>query len=289
MMAKRKLDICVLSDIHLGTYGCHAQELLDYLHQIDTDILVLNGDIIDAWQFKKKYFPKAHVSVLQHILQLSRNGTKVFYLAGNHDEFLRRHIPLQMESFYLDNKLILEVNGERLWFFHGDVFDASIQGSKWLAKIGGKGYDWLIRFNHIINTVLDRLNRPRMSLSKKVKKSVKQAAKFIQDYEKIAADHAIDQNYDRVICGHIHQPQIRTIHNQKGSVVYMNSGDWIENLSALEFIDNEWRIYRHQEDFDPGDLNIEEMRDSEAQEWDLKRKEIDISSILSTEHILHVL
>jgi UDP-2,3-diacylglucosamine pyrophosphatase LpxH len=289
MMAKRKLDICVLSDIHLGTYGCHAQELLEYLHQIETDILVLNGDIIDAWQFKKKYFPRTHVSVLQHILQLSRTGTKVFYLAGNHDEFLRRHIPLQMESFYLDNKLVLELNGERLWFFHGDVFDASIQGSKWLAKLGGKGYDWLIRINHLINTVLDQMNRPRMSLSKKVKDSVKQAAKFIRDYERIAAEHAIDQEYDRVICGHIHQPQIRTITSQKGSVVYMNSGDWIENLSALEFVENEWRIYRHEEDYNRFEGESAEPDDSGMPEWDLKKKEIDISTLIGTEHILHVL
>jgi len=288
-MVKRKLDVCVLSDIHLGTYGCHANELLDYLHQIDTEILVLNGDIIDAWQFKKKYFPKSHVSVLQHILQLSRNGTKVFYLAGNHDEFLRRHIPLQMESFYLDNKLVLEINNERLWFFHGDVFDASIQGSKWLAKLGGKGYDWLIRMNHIINTVLDRMNRPRMSLSKKVKESVKQAAKFIQDYEKIAAEHAIDQNYDRVICGHIHQPQIRKIQNTKGSVIYMNSGDWIENLSALEFANKNWRIYRHDEDYIYTSAPSEATFEKENKDWSLKQKEIDISSLLSNEQILHVL
>ncbi|NBB88386.1 MAG: UDP-2,3-diacylglucosamine diphosphatase [Bacteroidetes bacterium] len=288
-MTKRKLDICVLSDIHLGTYGCHADELLDYLNQIETDILVLNGDIIDAWQFNKKYFPESHVSVLQHFLQLSRNGTKVFYLAGNHDEFLRRHIPLQMESFYLDNKLVLEINDERLWFFHGDVFDASIQGSKWLAKLGGKGYDWLIRINHVINTILDRLNRPRMSLSKKVKESVKRAAKFIQDYEKIAAEHAIHQQYDRVICGHIHQPQIRKIQNHKGSVIYMNSGDWIENLTALEYSDKEWRIYHYETQTGSSKESKNNQMNGEKSKGNLKQKEIDIYSLLSTEQILHVL
>lgn len=250
-MAKRNLDICVVSDVHLGTYGSHAGEFLDYLNSIEPKILILNGDIFDAWQFRKNYFPKDHIDVLRKLLNLAKSKTKVYYIVGNHDEFLRKYIPVRLEHLYIDNKLVLDVNGQKIWVFHGDVFDLSVQCSKWLAKMGGKGYDYLIRFNRMINHVLSKFNQPKMSLSAKVKTGVKRAAKFINDFEEIAAEEAIKQKYDYVICGHIHQPQIRKMSTSKGSVVYMNSGDWVENLSALEFKENQWKLYRHESDYCP--------------------------------------
>lgn len=250
-MGKRKLDVLVLSDIHLGTYGCHAKELVNYLKSVQPEILVLNGDIIDIWQFKKSYFPKAHLAVISQIAKMASKGTKVYYLTGNHDEMLRKFAPLQMGNFYMDNKLLLELDGKVAWFFHGDVFDTSVTCAKWLAKLGGAGYDALVAINLGINHILKSMGKPRMSLSKKVKDSVKRAVKYVQDFETVAAELAIEKDYDYVVLGHIHQPQIREITTDKGSTTYLNSGDWIENLTALEYTKGKWSIYQYNEaDFD---------------------------------------
>lgn len=250
-MGKRKLDLLVLSDIHLGTYGCHAKELLNYLKSVKPQILVLNGDIIDIWQFKKSYFPKSHLAVISQIAKMASKGTKVYYLTGNHDEMLRKFVPLQMGNFYMDNKLLLELDGKVAWFFHGDVFDTSVTCAKWLARLGGAGYDALVAINLGVNRILKSMGKPRMSLSKKVKDSVKRAVKYVQDFETVAAELAIEKNYDYVVLGHIHQPQIRTIKTTKGETTYLNSGDWIENLTALEYKKGTWSIYQYDEaDFD---------------------------------------
>jgi UDP-2,3-diacylglucosamine pyrophosphatase LpxH len=248
-MSKRKLDIVVLSDIHLGTYGCRAKELLKYLKSIDPDKIVLNGDIIDIWQFRKTYFPKSHLKVLKQILNFVSKGKEVYYLTGNHDEFLRKFTDFEMGSFHLVDKLVLELGeGKRAWIFHGDIFDASIQNAKWIAKLGGWGYDLLIVINSSMNWILERMGRERYSLSKKIKSSVKKAVKYITDFEDTAAELAIESGYDFVICGHIHQAQMRSIVKDKGSTVYLNSGDWVENLSSLEWNDGQWQIYQFEDD-----------------------------------------
>lgn len=245
---KRKLDIVVISDIHLGTYGSKAKELLNYLKTIQPKTLILNGDIIDIWQFNKRYFPKSHMNVIKHITSLLSNGTKIYYITGNHDEMLRKFKGFKLGSFEIVNKLTLTLNGEKAWIFHGDVFDVTMQHSKWLAKLGGKGYDVLILLNTFINWISNLLGYGKLSLSKKIKKSVKSAVKFINDFEKTASDIAIDNNYDYVICGHIHQPEIREIENNKGKTIYLNSGDWIENLTALEYKKNKWSLYEYAKD-----------------------------------------
>lgn len=248
MNKKRKLDVVVLSDIHLGTYGCQAKELVQYLKSIKPKILVLNGDIIDIWQFKKSYFPKPHLAVVSQIVKMASKGTKVYYLTGNHDEMLRRFAPLKMGNFSMDNKLLLELDGKVAWFFHGDVFDTSVTCAKWLAKLGGAGYDALVVINAGVNKVLQSMGKPRMSLSKRVKNSVKRAVKYVQDFENVAAELAIEKEYDYVVLGHIHQPQIRSIATDKGQTLYLNSGDWIENLTALEYVQKKWSIYYYKED-----------------------------------------
>lgn len=261
MAKRRKLDLLVLSDIHLGTYGCHAKELLTYLKSVKPKILVLNGDIIDIWQFKKSYFPKSHLAVVSQIIKMASKGTKVYYLTGNHDEMLRKFAPLQMGNFYMDNKLLLELDGKVAWFFHGDVFDTSVTCAKWLAKLGGVGYDALVAINLWVNHILKSMGKPRMSLSKKVKDSVKRAVKYIQDFETVASELAIEKNYDYVVLGHIHQPQMRTITTSKGSTMYLNSGDWIENLTALEYTEGNWSIYQYDEaDFDTT-IPMEELQE----------------------------
>lgn len=246
-MSKRKVDLVVISDVHLGTYGCRAEELTHYLKSIQPDKLVLNGDIIDIWQFNKRYWPKSHMQVLKEIVKLVAKETPVYYLTGNHDEMLRKFTDFELGNFHLLDKLVLDLNGQKTWIFHGDIFDASMTHAKWLAKLGGLGYDLLILINSLVNWVLGKLGREKMSFSKKIKNSVKKAVSYVSDFEQVAAELAVEQGYDFVVCGHIHQPQMRTIVTEKGSVQYLNSGDWIENLTALEYHQGEWSLYTHVE------------------------------------------
>jgi UDP-2,3-diacylglucosamine pyrophosphatase LpxH len=185
------------------------------------------------------------MKVIRQILKFVSNGVPVHYLTGNHDEMLRKFDDFHLGSFNIKNKLVLELGEERAWIFHGDVFDVTMQYSKWLAKLGAIGYDSLILLNSFVNWVLTLLKREKMSFSKKVKASFKDAIKFINSFEQTAAELAIDKGYQFVICGHIHQPEIRTITTDKGAVTYLNSGDWVENLSALEYHDGEWAIYKY--------------------------------------------
>jgi UDP-2,3-diacylglucosamine pyrophosphatase LpxH len=245
---KRDVELVILSDIHLGTYGCHAEELLRYLKSIRPKRLILNGDIIDMWQFSKRYWPKSHMQVVKHITGLLTKNTRIDYLTGNHDEMLRKFAGFKLGSFKIDNKLVIKLNGKKAWIFHGDVFDVTMQHSKWLAKLGAVGYDTLIIINTVTNWVLDKLGYGRISLSKRVKDSVKSAVKFINNFETTAAEIAVENQFDYVVCGHIHQPEMKTVTTAKGEVLYLNSGDWIENLTALEYNNNEWRIYRYMED-----------------------------------------
>jgi UDP-2,3-diacylglucosamine pyrophosphatase LpxH len=248
LMQKRSLDVAVISDVHLGTYGCHAHELLHYLRSIQPRLLILNGDIIDIWNFSKRYFPAAHLEVISEICRMASGGTRVVYITGNHDELLRKYSNLTLGNFQITDKLVMEINGKMCWIFHGDVFDATTKGSaKLLAKLGGKGYDLLILLNSFINWTLKLVGREKMSFSKKVKASVKKAVSWIDNFEQTAAELAIEKKYDYVICGHIHQPQQRTVSTQKGSVCYLNSGDWIENLTALEYYENDWHLYQYDE------------------------------------------
>ncbi len=245
LMKKMIVDVVVLSDVHLGTYGCHAKELLAYLSTIKPKTLILNGDIIDIWQFRKSYFPKSHMKVVKKLLDFAAKGTTVYYITGNHDEMLRKFCDTTMGNFSIVNKVVLELDGKKAWFFHGDVFDSSVQHAKWIAKLGGIGYDYLILLNRLINWFLVKMGREPYSLSKKIKASVKKAVKFITDFETTAADIAIENGYDYVVCGHIHEPKHEVKENKKGSVTYLNSGDWIENLTALEYNKKKWKLYQY--------------------------------------------
>lgn len=258
---KRKLDIVVLSDIHLGTYGCHAKELLQYLKSIKPKTVILNGDIIDIWQFSKRYWPKSHMKVIKYLTGWMSKGVKIYYIPGNHDEMLRRFAGFKIGSFSIVNKLVLELDPEKkAWFFHGDVFDVTMKHSKWLAKLGAVGYDILILINRFVNFISEKIfNKGKLSLSKKIKNGVKSAVKFINNFEQTAADIAISNQYDFVVCGHIHQPQIKEMNNEHGSVAYLNSGDWIENLTALEFVHGEWTLYKYDEaEFEVAETELDE-------------------------------
>jgi UDP-2,3-diacylglucosamine pyrophosphatase LpxH len=266
-MAKREVELVVISDVHLGTYGCHAKELLSYLKTIRPNVLILNGDIIDIWQFSKSYWPESHMKVVRKIMKFVAEGIPVYYLTGNHDEMLRKFTDFKMGSFELVNKLVLDINGQKAWIFHGDVFDVTMQHSKWLAKLGAIGYDTLILLNSVVNWALKALGREKMSFSKRIKARFKDAVKFVNDFENTAADLAIDKNYNYVICGHIHQPEIREINNEKGKVTYLNSGDWVESLTSLEYNQGNWKIFNYR-----SDQNETELQDDVYDTEDLKQK-----------------
>jgi len=266
LKTKRKVEIAVISDVHLGTFGCHAKQLLTYLNSIEPKRLILNGDIIDIWQFSKRYFPPAHLKVIKKIITMASNGTEVIYITGNHDEMLRKFSDAQIGKISIVDKYVTELDGKKAWFFHGDVFDVSIQNAKWLAKLGGYGYDLLIIINRFVNWCLVNLGRERYSLSKKIKNSVKGAIKYISDFEEVATDLAIENGYDYVICGHIHQPKMIIKGNKNGQTMYLNSGDWVENFTALEYQFKRWKIYHYNKDklspfFADEDIKEMEMKD----------------------------
>ncbi len=249
-MKKRNVEIVVVSDVHLGTYGSRANELVSYLESINPKTLVLNGDIIDIWQFSKHYFPESHMRVVKAIMSLLTEGTIVYYVTGNHDEMLRKFKGLKLGNFHIVNKVVLTLPTGKAWIFHGDVFDTTMKHSKWLAKLGGKGYDLLILLNTFINWVSLKFGRGRVSLSKKVKDSVKGIIKYVNDFEETAAEIAMENNYTYVICGHIHQPKIREFSNERGNkVTYLNSGDWVENMTSLEYNAKKWRIFDYQKEY----------------------------------------
>lgn len=218
------------------------------------------------------------MKVVKHLTGLISKGVKVYYITGNHDEMLRRFAGFKLGCFRIVNKLLLPLkNSEQAWIFHGDVFDVTMQNSKWLAKLGAKGYDLLILINRFANFLSERLfKKGKLSLSKKIKNSVKSAVKFINNFEQTAADIGIDNGYTYVVCGHIHHPEIKTITNTKGSIVYLNSGDWVENLTALEYHDGSWQIYQHtstnaEEDIEEEELTNSVLFDNLLEEFNLMR------------------
>jgi UDP-2,3-diacylglucosamine pyrophosphatase LpxH len=263
-LKKRKIKAAVISDVHLGTFGCRASELSNYLSSIEPEILILNGDIVDIWQFSKRYWPKTHMQIIKQITEIIANGVTVYYVTGNHDEMLRKFTGFKISNFSIVNKVMLTLDGKQCWIFHGDVFDVTMKHSKWLAKLGAIGYNILIYINSFVNFISQKAGRGKISLSKKIKNSVKTAVAFINNFEQTAAEIAIEKGYDYVICGHIHQPANRIISTPKGSVTYLNSGDWIENLTALEYENGEWAVYHYNEKEASENIAFKNMVDSTA-------------------------
>ena len=256
---KRKIKLAVISDVHLGFIGCKAKELNKYLGSIDPEILIINGDLIDIWQFRSYYFPKSHTKVLERIFKFVSEGVKVYVLTGNHDEMLRRYSGLKLGNLELEDKLVLNLDGKQHWFFHGDIFDVSMQGSRWLAKLGTSGYEILILVNKLVNFFLELFGKEKSSFSQQVKVATKQGIKKLSNYELTAAEIALDEGYDFVINGHTHIPCIKEIKTDRGNVMYLNSGDWVENMTALEYNNGEWKLVWYKDlKFSANWLKVEE-------------------------------
>lgn len=259
---KRQPTAVVISDVHLGTIGSKAEQLHTYLKTIRPETLVLNGDIIDAWRFSRNYFPASHMKVVRQVIKMMENGTRVIYVAGNHDEVLRRFTDIKFETLSVVNKVVLTLDNNKTWIFHGDIFDVVMHHSKWLAKLGAAGYGLLTVINKSVNLLLSLFGHKRISLAKKIKDKIKGGnGEEVSKFEKTVADLAIGKGYKYVICGHIHRPAHKKVTSAKGTITYLNSGDWVENMTALEYENGEWRLkYWNQEHDDAiEDPNIEEM------------------------------
>ncbi len=220
-----------ISDLHLGTPGCRATELLDFLRRVECRNLFLVGDIVDGWQLRRSwYWPQAHNDVVQKLLRKARKGTRVVFVPGNHDEFARRYIGHSFGGIeVVDDWVHVTADGRRLWITHGDLFDGVVQCAKWLAHVGDRLYEITLRLNRHLNSLRARAGLPYWSLSRYLKHRVKRAVSYIGDFEAAIAREARRRGVDGVVCGHIHHAELRDIEG----LLYANDGDWVESLTAL--------------------------------------------------------
>ena len=221
-----------ISDLHLGIKGCRSEMIMEFLKYTRSDKLYLVGDIVDVWALKSSwYWPQEHNNIIQKLLRKARHGTKVFYLVGNHDEVLRKFIPIQLGNVEILNQIIHHtVDGKKYLVVHGDQFDGVIQYAKWLSKLGSIAYELLIKFNRYLNLVRKLFGKEYWSLSKYLKFKVKNAVKFMGNYEKLVSNYAKKFKVNGIICGHIHHPSMKKMNNE---IEYINDGDWVESCTAL--------------------------------------------------------
>jgi len=230
-----------ISDTHLGTTGCQATRLLDFLRRTESDYLYLVGDIVDGWQLRRRwYWHQSHNDVVQKVLRKARKGTEVVYIPGNHDEAVRHFLDLAFGGIAIREEAVHRTaQGLRLLVIHGDMFDAVVQHAKWVAHVGDMLYTISLKLNRTYNALRARLGLPYWSLAQFLKHKVKNAVSYITAFEEAVAAEARRRNLDGVVCGHIHKAEIRRI----GGVLYCNDGDWIESLTALvETLEGELRI-----------------------------------------------
>jgi len=220
-----------ISDLHLGTPGCRADALLDFLRRVDCATLYLVGDIIDGWQLRRQwYWPQSHNDVVQKLLRKARKGTRVVFVPGNHDEFARRYVEHNFGGVDVVTDCIHRLrDGRQLWITHGDLFDGVVQNIRWLAYLGDTLYEFALKLNRHFNSLRARLGLPYWSLSRYLKLKVKRAVSYIGSFEEAVAHEARRRGADGVVCGHIHHAEMRDI----DGVLYLNDGDWVESLTAL--------------------------------------------------------
>lgn len=238
----RRLDISVISDVHLATMASKAKHLLQYLKSIQPKLLVLNGDIIDSWRFSRNYFPKAHLKVIRQLVKMMENEVQIVYITGNHDDVFRKFNNTKLGNFSIVNQLELSVGNQKTWIFHGDVFDHIIHHSPRLARFGAAAYGLLTAFNTILNAVLRIFGGKDMTLYTSMKERISKEKKVLPNFELAIANAALGKNIDLVICGHSHVPADKIITTEKGTVRYLNCGDWIDHYSAAECKDGEWKL-----------------------------------------------
>lgn len=228
---RRRFRTIWISDIHLGTRGCNAAMLIDFLDNVDSDTIYLVGDIIDGWRLKKRfYWPASHNDVVWRLMKRAKRGTRVVYIPGNHDEMFRQFTGMSFGGVEIRRKAIhMTADGRKLLVLHGDEFDTIMLAHRWLAFVGDAAYTTLMRLNVVVNAVRQRMGLPYWSLSKMAKHKVKNAVSFISQFEEVVAHEAGARGVDGVVCGHIHNAEMREI----AGVAYYNDGDWVEGCTAL--------------------------------------------------------
>ena len=247
-LKKRRLEIAVISDIHLGSYTCHAEELLTYLSSIQPKKLILNGDILETQALNNNYFPPAHLKIVKKIFAMASKGTEVFYITGNHDDNFRKLDPIPMGAVQISNKLSLKLDGKHMLFFHGDIFDLSFKYSHWLLKFGTLGFDLLLKFAKFKTKLLQKLGKDNKPFIFEENGDTKRDSFYTALFEKNVAKMAIDHHYDHIICGHSHEPKKEFVETKKGDCLYLNSGDWVKHMTALEYSFKRWKLYRYEND-----------------------------------------
>lgn len=247
-MKKRRLEIVVLSDVHLGSYACHAEELLTYLSSIEPKTLILNGDILDAKKMRNNYFPPSHLKVVKKIFSLAAKGTVVHYITGNRDEPFRKIDDIYMGAIQVSNRLSLKLNGKNTLFFHGDIFDFSFRHSHWLLNFGAFGFDTLLKLAKLKTKGLALFGKKNKPFSNPELINGNRDPEQIALFEKNVAKMAIKQHYDHVVCGHSHAPNKQLFETKKGECLYLNSGDWVKHMTALEYSFKRWKLYRYEND-----------------------------------------
>ena len=238
---RRRYRAVFISDVHLGTKGCKADFLLDFLNSVDAQTIYLVGDIFDGWRLKRSWhWPESHGAVVQTILKKARKGTRVVYVPGNHDEVLRGYTGLHFCDIEVVRETVhIGADSTRYLVLHGDQFDGVVKYAKWLALLGDWAYNLMLAANEWFNLARRKLGFGYWSLSAYLKHRVKNAVQFIANYENAVADEARRQNCDGVICGHIHHAE----HRQMQGIVYLNDGDWVESCTALvEHLDGRMEI-----------------------------------------------
>jgi len=228
---RRRFRTIWISDVHLGTKGCNAELLIDFLDNVDSETMYLVGDIIDGWRLKKKfYWPAAHNDIVWRILKRAKRGTRIVYIPGNHDEMFRQFTGLNFGGVEIRRAAFHDTaDGRRLMVLHGDEFDAVMLAHRWLAFVGDAAYTLMMGISRYVNAVRSRLGMPYWSLSKMAKHKVKNAVEFISRYEEIVARAAAQRGVDGVVCGHIHTAEFRLF----DGIEYWNDGDWVEGCNAL--------------------------------------------------------
>lgn len=226
-----KVRAAWISDVHLGTPGCQAHALLDFLKNVECDTLYLVGDIIDGWQLRRSwYWPQAHNDVVQKLLRKARKGTRVIFIPGNHDEFARKFLDHSFGGVEVAEEWIhTTADGRKLWITHGDLYDGVIQVARWLALLGDNLYEFTLKLNRHLNSWRARMGLPYWSLSKYLKLKVKRAVSYVGDFEQALAREARKRGVEGLVCGHIHHAEMRDI----DGILYCNDGDWVESLTAL--------------------------------------------------------
>jgi UDP-2,3-diacylglucosamine pyrophosphatase LpxH len=277
-MKVREIEVAVISDIHLATHACKPKKVLKYLKSIQPKTLVLNGDIIDSWRFSRNYFPKPQLKVIRQLIKMMEKGVQIFYITGNHDEFLRRFSQTQIGNLKIVNQLILNLDGSKTWIFHGDIFDKVIHHTKWLAKLGAATYGMLTILNQIVNRFFRLIGKPEIIIYKSITNYITREKINLSPFESALGNAALKQGYQTVICGHTHIPKEKQLSISDQKIKYLNCGDWVENFTAAEYFNANWNLYYYN---DPDDEFTDDLEvPEEKQLYQSLVKELVFANVL---------